>query len=104
MNSFIVYGVPLDFKPGGTIATNNVPFDINIPNLYGRPDGWPEDVLIVGASQTKEHEGENEDILHCIESQHHVRVASKKNFKCALRQYQAVEDWLHSEVDIALET
>ena len=100
---FSVYGVL-----GQTVArdaqdeASHIPFDINIPNLYGRPEGWSEEVLVVGTGSETNSDGQKTKLKHGITADCEIIVAEENSYEKPARLYQSVEDWLTFEVGRAL--
>jgi hypothetical protein len=78
------------------------PGDINVPNCYGRPTGFPEDYLIVGTHQDKDAAGKTLKRTHCITGDGQIVVIDLENHETVLREYGSVEDWLRAEAERAL--
>lgn len=96
---FAVYGVLAQIDRGSGDVAGHPPLDINVPNIYGRPAGWPEDYLIVGSST--ENSGKMK-MFHAITPNTRIIVAEKGNASAVLREYDTVEQWLAAEVDRAI--
>ncbi|WP_158569342.1 hypothetical protein [Pseudotabrizicola alkalilacus] len=78
------------------------PWDINVPNCWGRPAGFPEDYLIVGTHQDKDDAGKTLQRSHCITGDGRIVVIDLENHETVLREYRSVEDWLQAEAERAL--
>lgn len=93
---FAVYG--LLSGPWGLMQ----PWDINVPNCYGRPAGFPEDYLIVGACYEKDENRKTRDLSHCFTGDGRIVVIDLENHETVLREYRSVKDWLRTEAERAL--
>jgi hypothetical protein len=93
---FVVYG--LLSGPSGL----QQPWDINVPNLYGRPEGFPENFLIVGISEEKNEKGQTIELSHCITADSRVVVVELQKPYIFLREYLSIENWLQKETERAL--
>lgn len=102
-NKFGVYGVlgQID-RTSGDLAFHS-PLDINIPNIYGRPKGWPESYLIVGFSGEASQDNTFKEMVHAIAPQGTIIVAATHDHLIVYRKYYSIEDWLSSEVQRALD-
>jgi hypothetical protein len=78
------------------------PWDINVPNCYGRPEGFPENFLIVGVSSEKDKEGQMLKRSHCITADGRVVVVELEKPDIILREYRSIEAWLQMESERAL--
>jgi hypothetical protein len=92
------------FSIYGVRAENMVqPWDINRPNIYGRPPGYPDDVLIVGHSTENAASGVAETYYHVIEPGPFISIHSTSGYNKLLRRYSSVIEWLMCEIVRALE-
>lgn len=100
---FAVYGVSRDLidRTVGDLACHP-PLDINVPNIYGRPKGWPDDYLIVGSSTEDGGNERNQEFFHAVTPQGNIVVASESSNSALSRQYDTVDQWLVTEVERAL--
>ncbi len=80
------------------------PWDINVPNLYGRPEGFPENFLIVGTNREKDKEGQTLKLSHCITADGRVVVVELEKPDVIWREYCSIDEWLQTEVERALAT
>lgn len=94
-----VYGVLAQIDRGWRDVAQHPPLDINVPNIYERPTGWPEDYLIVGSST---EDGGKKKMFHAISSDARIVIAAKESASSVVREYDTVERWLASEVDRAI--
>ncbi|MDD7973991.1 hypothetical protein [Roseinatronobacter alkalisoli] len=78
------------------------PWDINVPNCYRRPEGFPEDYLIVGVNQETDTKGKTHEQSHCITGDGRIVVIELEKHETILREYRSIEDWLKSEAKRAL--
>jgi hypothetical protein len=100
---FAVYGVMgSQIDRGAADIAYHPPLDINVPNIYGRPKGCPEDYLIVGSSTEDGENQRNQEFVHAITPHGTVVVASEDNISAVSRQYNTVSEWLVTEVQRAL--
>lgn len=99
---FGVFGVlrKIEREPGS--LGGHSPLDINIPNVHERPQGWPEDVLIVAFSTEDRCEAKGVRHYHAITTDGRIIVAPENKPQAVVREYTSVDDWLVSEVDRAL--
>jgi hypothetical protein len=100
---FGVYGVLGQVDRSTSDATSCSPLDINVPNIYGRPEGWPESYLIVGFSREVERSGQRRRMLHAVTPHGKVTVSSEDDYLEVHREYPSIELWLLSEVQRALD-
>lgn len=101
---FDVYGIP-----GGQMDRSDVqkavhiPFDINDPNIYGRPKDIPDDALIVASGNGLRGSGsETSDPYHIITPDDRIVVATAGRFEVPERTYSTVDAWLVAEFHAAL--
>ena len=80
------------------------PWDINVPNCYGRPKGFPENYLIVGVHDEKVKEGQTLELSHCITADGRVVVVELEKPDVIWREYRSIDEWLQTEVERALAT
>lgn len=99
---FGVYGVLGQIDRTSKDDAFHPPLDINVPNLYGKPDGWPDDHLIVGFSTEPVESGARQERTHAITPYGSVVVTKTDNAMERYREYSSVEAWLISEIDRAL--
>jgi hypothetical protein len=93
---FAVYG--LLSGPSGL----SQPWDINVPNLYGRPEGLSESFLIVGLNDEKSADAQTLRLSHCITADGRIVVMELVKPTIFLREYRSIEDWLQTETERAL--
>lgn len=77
------------------------PFDLNIPNIYGRPNGLANDSLIVGSSIESKSVG-GDKLLHVMQLDGQIQIIKKDEAKTCIRRYDDVRKWLVSEFNIAV--
>jgi hypothetical protein len=94
---FAVFGVLGQIDRTPDEVTGHPPLNINVPNIYGRPNGWPEDCLIVGSSNEA-----GLKLLHAITPVGRIIVARKDDVSSVLRDFGSVQSWLAAEVDRAI--
>lgn len=99
---FAVYGVLSSVDRSDAIDAINTPWDLNIPNTYGRPSSWRENTLIVGVGTERPTDKAPYKVYHSVEDRACIRVSPADNFDKALRSYSTVGDWLSQEVTRAL--
>lgn len=99
---FTVYGVNSELPRDDFDAVQFMPIDINRANIYGRPETYPENCLIIGSSSEISDNGAKLECYHSIENRSIIRVSLKEDFNTILRQYGDVEDWLKSETKRAI--
>ncbi|MEL6643241.1 MAG: hypothetical protein AAFQ79_04840 [Pseudomonadota bacterium] len=99
---FAVYGVIGSIDRGDTEVAMSTPWDINVPNIYGRPESWPDDALIVGIGTEYRSDGPSAKVHHSIEAGSRIRVSLDTDYDTILRSYTTVRDWITGEVARAL--
>ncbi len=100
---FGVYGVLGQIDRTSSDLAFHPPLDINIPNIYGRPEGWPEQYLIVGFSEEVFEASVNQKMIHAITPQGTILIAPKDDSSAVCREYSSIESWLSSEVQRAID-
>lgn len=100
---FGVYGIIGAIDRSSSDSGYHPPLDINIPNIYGRPETWPENCLIVGFSYESSRGKTDQKMIHAITPNGKVIVAEERDFLAVDREYYSVEDWLSREVKRALD-
>lgn len=99
---FAVYGVLRQIDRASDDVALHPPLDINVPNIYGRPKGWPDEFLIVGSSTEDGVQAESRKMIHAITPYGSIIVAEEYDYAAVSRGYLAVGQWLAAEVDRAL--
>ena len=99
---FAVYGVLGQIDRESSDVASHPPLDINIPNIYGRPGGWPDEYLMVGSSRESRQNQKGQKLVHAITPDGRIVVAGEEGASNALREYKSAKEWLAAEVDCAL--
>jgi hypothetical protein len=100
---FGVYGVLGQIDRGSVDFTFHSPLDINVPNVFERPESWPESYLIVGFSTEFNDTQSSQDRFHSITPTGKLIVSMASDHKNVFREYFSISSWLASEVQRALD-
>ncbi|MBE1294575.1 MAG: hypothetical protein GJ677_18990 [Rhodobacteraceae bacterium] len=95
-----IFGV-LDATGGGNDA--HIPMDINVPNIYGRPEGLGSEPLILAkSSEVDASSGAKIKLFHYADETGKIFVSSADRIMKPVRIYNDVQTWLRSEFEIAV--
>lgn len=78
------------------------PWDINVPNLWGRPKALPEPYLIVGTCTEKSQDAVGRSFEHCIDNDDAIVVVANDDPTAVVRRYRSISEWLVGESERAL--